>query len=256
MPAARRKSVGGANAEKSKGGAAPAPGKKGKDPLAGFAVRSKNDLEIMFDGYLVQAGNNPHECDSMNEQALAAFAEDMGIPKDDPLVLMLAFRLECAGSFSITRGEWVHGFQELSITSHAGVRTYLKALSAELCNPDPGDQFTNFYNFSYDFIRSDPTRFLPLDTAIQYWRRILIPHFKLLPEWCNYLVDESGLEGKGVTRDLWQQLWVFAQNTPSLEDHSAQGAYPVIIDNFVEWAMNPGGDAEKDAGDSGDVTAS
>ncbi len=46
-------------------------------------------------------------------------------------------------------------------------------------------------------------------------------------------VQDSSL--KAISRDVWEQLFDFLKETNSSADYDENGAWPVAIDEFIEW---------------------
>ena len=66
-------------------------------------------------------------------------------------------------------------------------------------------------------------------------------------EWWMHFLGERWK--KAVNRDLWDQTAVFAEKTkqdPSMEWWSEDGAWPGVVDEFVEWVRGEKGIAGGD----------
>lgn len=113
----------------------------------------------------------------------------------------------------------------------------------------------DIYAFTFPFSLEPGHKNLPREAAIALWQLLLPPHFPLLSDWCRFM-EERG--PKLVTRDTWTLLLQFArQIKPDLSNYDEDGAsraapvsgrlprasltqappgaWPVIIDDFVEW---------------------
>eukprot|EP00483_Globobulimina_turgida_P009738 UN09757 len=52
-------------------------------------------------------------------------------------------------------------------------------------------------------------------------------------EWCDMVKDK---DMRVVSRDVWEQIFDFLRETSSLDDYDdCGGAWPVAVDEFVEW---------------------
>lgn len=96
---------------------------------------------------------------------------------------------------------------------------------------------------------------MPLDTAIIYWNMLFTaPGWEWKTEktdwlglWTEYLEKNWT---KTVSKDMWNQTAEFAIKTlddDSLAFYSEDGAWPSVIDDFVDWIK------EKRGTDNGDA---
>ena len=73
------------------------------------------------------------------------------------------------------------------------------------------------------------------ESAVSYWELLLADKFDNFKPWCEFL-DEKKSEHKFISRDTWNLLLDLAtQVKPDFSDFDEDGAWPVIIDDFVEW---------------------
>ncbi|KAJ9469264.1 DCN1-like protein [Diplonema papillatum] len=212
-----------------------------KDPKkaanAAFVAKNKPELEILFDRY--RDSGHPEADDKkdvMQGKALQTLVADVDPTKGDLIIYILAWRLSCSHSLRILRAEWFHGLTQLKVGSQAKLKAFILS-SMEDINNNP-EEFEDFYYYLYDFVREDRTQLLKTETAVQTWQKVLRQRFRHLDDWCAFLQETAGDgEDLGVSRDVWRQLYDFSKNVPALDKHGADSAYPVVIDDFVEWAL-------------------
>ena len=92
---------------------------------------------------------------------------------------------------------------------------------------------------------------LDLDSAIELWKILLGEKFPNLPLWCEFL--RATHASKSISRDTWDLLLDFATQVVSrpvisfshfsnffqnakFSNYDPDGAWPTLIDDFVEWA--------------------
>ena len=130
-----------------------------------------------------------------------------------------------------TKEEFFRGFQRLNCDSVKAMKKKLPTLRGELTDPM---RFKDTYEFAFSFSREKGQKSLALDTAIGMWKLLFgISGWKLCDAWCDF-VEEN--HRKAITKDTWFQLFEFAKQFASdLSQYDENGAWPYLIDEFVEW---------------------
>jgi DCN1-like protein 1/2 len=75
-----------------------------------------------------------------------------------------------------------------------------------------------------------------IQLAIELWKLVLKDRFKYLDLWIKFL-EESRV--RAINRDTWTLLLEFSKNVnDELDNYDPEGAWPVLIDEFVEYAKS------------------
>ncbi|KAJ3278624.1 DCN1-like protein 2 [Borealophlyctis nickersoniae] len=102
--------------------------------------------------------------------------------------------------------------------------------------------FKPVYMFTFNFARQENQKSLALETAIAFWQLLLTDRFKHLDMWIEFLRENHG---KAISRDTWNLLLDFIQTSgENFTNYDSEGAWPVLIDSFVEYAREELGVAE------------
>ncbi|KAH0904784.1 hypothetical protein HID58_044287 [Brassica napus] len=94
--------------------------------------------------------------------------------------------------------------------------------------------FYEIYNFAFGWAKEKGQKSFALDTAIGMWQLLFAEReWPLVNHWCDFLQDRHN---KTISKDTWAQLLEFARTVnPLLSNYDAEGAWPYLIDEFVEY---------------------
>lgn len=184
-------------------------------------------IAALFDKY-----KEADDSDTIQISGVEQFCKDLGVDPTDPVMLLISWQMRCKTMCVFTREEWSRGFTEMGCDSIEALRESFPTLKETI---DDDDAFRDYYGFCFGFAK-DPAygvRTLPTEVATQMWQLTLAPRFPLLGEWCAFL-DDTGV--KAITSDAWNMLLTFATDvSDDMSDYDEDGAWPVVIDDFVEW---------------------
>ncbi|KAL6911468.1 hypothetical protein ACP4OV_000273 [Aristida adscensionis] len=80
---------------------------------------------------------------------------------------------------------------------------------------------------------------LSLETAIGMWQLLFAErNWPLIDQWCQFLQVRHN---EAISRDTWAQLLEFVKTIdPQLTNYDEEGAWPYLIDEFVEYLKENG----------------
>ncbi|KAK4398759.1 DCN1-like protein [Sesamum angolense] len=80
---------------------------------------------------------------------------------------------------------------------------------------------------------------LPLDTALEMWKLLFAQKkWPLLDDWIQFLQEKHD---KAISQDLWSHTLEFAMTVDtSLSNYDPAGAWPCVMDDFVEYLTETG----------------
>ncbi|XP_004491813.1 defective in cullin neddylation protein AAR3 isoform X2 [Cicer arietinum] len=93
-------------------------------------------------------------------------------------------------------------------------------------------EFSRFYEFVFFMCRENGQKNITVTKALAAWKLVLNGRFPLLRPWCDFVEKNQRYN---ISEDTWQQVLSFSLCTrDSLDAYDPEGAWPVLIDDFVE----------------------
>jgi len=107
----------------------------------------------------------------------------------------------------------------------------LPALDKEILD---SNKFKDFYQFTFNYAKNPGQKGLDLDMALAYWNIVLTGRFQFLDIWSRFLKENHK---RSIPKDTWNLLLDFAMTVNAdMTNYDEEGAWPVLIDDFVEYA--------------------
>lgn len=173
------------------------------------------------------------EEDAVRESGIQELCGDLGVDPLDPVTLVLSYHC-CARQMGVfTREEFTGGMQRLGCDDIQKLRAKLDDLRVALQDRNACKEV---YAFTFGFALDTGMRCLPVEVCVELWKLLLRGHFGLLDTWITFVEQKVK---NAISKDTWMMLYDLAtQVRPDLSDYDVNGAWPVVIDEFVEFARS------------------
>ncbi|XP_065341767.1 DCN1-like protein 4 isoform X1 [Cloeon dipterum] len=166
----------------------------------------------------------------MGPDGVEKFCSDIKVKPEDIVMLVLAWKMKAKQMAYFTQEEWLQGMTEMSCDSIEKLRYKLDSLRNLLKD---SATFKSIYRYSFDFTKDKDQRSLEIETAKSMLRVLLADQWNLFPQFMKFL-DES--KYKVINKDQWANILEFTRYVrDDLSNYDYDGAWPVLLDEFVEW---------------------
>lgn len=173
---------------------------------------------------------NPDEPDTLGPDGMEKFCNDIGVEPENVVMLVLAYKMGATQMGFFSRCEWLKGLTELECDSAAKMQSKLEYLKSILNDPNV---FKSIYRYAYDFAKDSDQRSMDINTAKAMLQLLLGKHWLLYPHFAQFL-DQS--KYKVINKDQWCNILEFSRTINNeLTNYDIDGAWPVMLDEFVEW---------------------
>ncbi|XP_038817262.1 DCN1-like protein 5 isoform X3 [Salvelinus namaycush] len=146
------------------------------------------------------------------------------------IMLVIAWKLEAPNMGFFTKEEWLKGMTLLQCDCIERLQGKLDYLHNHL---NDTIIFKNIYRYAFDFARDKDQRSLDMDTAKSMLALLLGRTWPLFPVF-NQFLEQS--KYKVMNKDQWFNVLEFSRTVSTdLSNYDEDGAWPVLLDEFVEW---------------------
>ncbi|ELW64932.1 DCN1-like protein 5 [Tupaia chinensis] len=128
-------------------------------------------------------------------EGMEKFCEDIGVEPENIIMLVLAWKLEAESMGFFTKEEWLKGMTSLQCDCTEKLQNKFDFLRSQL---NDIASFKNIYRYAFDFARQSKYRVM--------------------------------------NKDQWYNVLEFSRTVHAdLSNYDEDGAWPVLLDEFVEW---------------------
>jgi len=168
--------------------------------------------------------------DTIGPEGVEKLCKDLGVDPEDTVMLVLAWKLQAETMGFFTFHEWSKGMLSIDCDSTAKLKARLNGLKSLTSD---STTFKKIYRYAFDFCRNQDQRTLDIDTAVTMMHLLLDGSWPLLDDFLEFLQNSKY---KVLNRDQWCNVLEFSRSiNADLSNYDEDGAWPVLMDEFVEW---------------------
>jgi DCN1-like protein 4/5 len=168
--------------------------------------------------------------DVLAPEGMEKFCEDIGVEPENIVMLSLAWKLEAKQMGFFTMAEWLKGMTDLQVDNIPKLQSKLDYLRSLLRD---GPTFKSIYRYAFDFARDKDQRSMDIETAKAMLALLLGKNWPLFSYFHQFLEQSKY---RVINKDQWCNVLEFSRLiNPDLSNYEEDGAWPVMLDEFVEW---------------------
>ncbi|XP_072332839.1 DCN1-like protein 5 isoform X4 [Scyliorhinus torazame] len=169
-------------------------------------------------------------------EGMEKLCEDIGVEPENIIMLVLAWKLEAQNMGFFTKEEWLKGMTSLQCDCTERLQSKFDYLRSQL---NDLTAFKQIYRYAFDFARDKDQRSLDIDTAKSMLALLLGRTWALFSAFYQFLEHMNSLQQskyRVMNKDQWFNVLEFSRTVlADLSNYDEDGAWPVLLDEFVEW---------------------
>ena len=195
------------------------------DPFSQFSISQFSQFRcaMWFREYANTQG------DLIDPDGMKKFCRDIGLELENIVMLSLAYTLGAEQMGYFTEAEWMKGMTNLQCDSVLKLKDKFDYLRSLLQDPVT---FKYIFRYTFDFARDKRRKSLDTSTAKEILRVFLDQQWPLFSSFYKFLEQSNYV----INKDQWLGVLLFSQTIlPDLSNYNENDAWPVLLDDFVEW---------------------
>nr|GMD35596.1 DCN1-like protein 4 [Ipomoea batatas] len=179
----------------------------------------------------------------IDPEGIEALCSDLEVEHTDVRILMLAWKLQSEKQGYFTLEEWRKGLKALRADTFQKLKKALPELEKEVRRPS---NFVDFYAYAFRYCLTEEKQksidiesicvLLDLVLGSQFRPQVeaLVQYLKVSYSRCGRVTQS---DYKVINMDQWMGFYRFCSEIsfPDFSNYDPELAWPLILDNFVDW---------------------
>lgn len=191
-------------------------------------------LQTLFETFA-----DPEDKEVMDMDGISRLCQELGLDaSEDVRALVLLWKLGArAKPGELAKAEFDSGMRSMGADSLEQLKRSVPAL-------DPGfmdhKTFRDFYRFCFLFNREGTHKTLEKDLVVALLPLVMGNRSPFTTRFLDFLASAASSSTTRITSDQWNSFFEFSLTVGAdLEGYEEDAAWPVLIDEFVEWCRAP-----------------
>ncbi|XP_062154404.1 uncharacterized protein LOC133862581 [Alnus glutinosa] len=170
----------------------------------------------------------------IDPEGIETLCSDMEVDHTDARILMLAWKMKAEKQGYFTLEEWRRGLKALRADTVNKLKKALPELEKEVKRPS---NFVDFYSYAFRYcLTEEKQKSIDIESICELLDLVLGSQFRVQVDlFVEYLKTQN--DYKVINMDQWMGFFRFCNEIsfPDLCNYDPDLAWPLILDNFVEW---------------------
>uniref|UniRef100_A0A7C8ZTQ8 Defective in cullin neddylation protein n=1 Tax=Opuntia streptacantha TaxID=393608 RepID=A0A7C8ZTQ8_OPUST len=170
----------------------------------------------------------------IDPEGIEALCSDLEVDHTDVRVLMLAWKMQAERQGYFTLEEWRRGLKALRCDTIAKLRKALPELEKEVRRTS---NFADFYQYAFRYcLTEEKQKSIDIESICMLLDLVLGSQYRAQ---VDYFIDflKAQTDYKVINMDQWMGFYRFCNEIsfPDFSNYDPDLAWPLILDNFVDW---------------------
>ncbi|KAG6665438.1 hypothetical protein CIPAW_02G160900 [Carya illinoinensis] len=170
----------------------------------------------------------------IDPEGIETLCSDMEVDHTDVRILMLAWKMKAEKQGYFILEEWRRGLKALRADTINKLKKALPELEKEVKRPST---FVDFYSYAFRYcLTEEKQKSIDIESICELLDLVLGSQFHAQVNlFIQYLKTQN--DYKVINMDQWMGFYRFCNEIsfPELSNYDPNLAWPLILDNFVEW---------------------
>ncbi|PIN03450.1 hypothetical protein CDL12_24025 [Handroanthus impetiginosus] len=170
----------------------------------------------------------------IDPEGIESLCSDLEVDHTDVRILMLAWKMQAEKQGYFTLDEWRRGLKALRADTLVKLQKALVDIEKEVRRPS---NYADFYSYAFRYcLTEEKQKSIDIESICVLLDLVLGSRFRSQVEaLIQYL--KTQVDYKVINMDQWMGFYRFCNeiNFPELDNYDAELAWPLILDNFVDW---------------------
>ncbi|KAL3618374.1 hypothetical protein CASFOL_038695 [Castilleja foliolosa] len=171
---------------------------------------------------------------TIDPEGIEALCSDLKVDHTDVRVLILAWKMQAEKQGYFTQDEWRTGLKALRADTLTKLKKAFVDLEKEVLK---SSNFVDFYSYAFRYcLTEEKQKSVDIESICILLELVLGSQFRPQVDDLNHYLKVQ-IDYKVINLDQWMGFYRFCNEIsyPDLSNYDQDLAWPLILDNFVDW---------------------